>query len=284
MPADPHSPPATPSLIRPSQIRMVAIDLDGTLLDPAKQVDEETLAAIRSISREGARRVVIASARPPRSVRPIYQRLGLDTPQVNYNGALIWNEARREVLHHQPLQAVLAQRIIRHARGLFPTVQVTCEILDRWYTDHFDPAHTTETGKLFKPDVIEPLDRFAHFDVTKVMLLGNPEMMLRLEGEVARRFAEEVTVVRTDEDLIQIMDKGVNKSRAVASIAGRYGLEMRQVLAIGDAPNDIGMIRDAGIGVAMQNGHPLVKEVADWIAPSNSERGVLAALRHFGLV
>jgi Cof subfamily protein (haloacid dehalogenase superfamily) len=264
-------------------IAMVAIDLDGTLLDPAKQIDDETVAALRDVTRSG-RRVVIASARPPRSVRPIYNRLGLDTLQVNYNGALIWDEQQQAQIAHTPIRAALTQRIIAAARDLFDEVQVTCEILDRWYTDHYDPAHTTETGKLFGPDVITPLKQFAHLDVTKLMLLGEPRMMLRLESLVAEKFAEDVTVVRTDDDLIQIMDKDVSKSRAVETVAKSYGLTMAQVLAIGDAPNDFAMVRDAGIGVAMGNAHPLVKEVARWIAPPNTHRGVLAALQRFGLV
>ncbi|MFN4241951.1 MAG: Cof-type HAD-IIB family hydrolase [Tepidisphaerales bacterium] len=264
-------------------IRLVAVDLDGTLLDPQKRVDDETAAAIRQLA-EGGFPVVIASARPPRSVRPTYQQLGLRTLQINYNGALIWDESRRAAVLHRPMKAELVRRIVAACRDLFEEVQVSCEILDRWYTDRYDPAHTTETGRMFQPDVISPLERFAHLDVTKLMLLGEPWMMLRLENLIAAAFEDEVTVVRTDDDLLQVMDKRVSKARAVQQVARHYGVEMSQVLAIGDAPNDYGMVATAGVGVAMGNAHALVKEVADFIAPPNDRQGVLVALRHFGLV
>ena len=271
-----------PSAVSGSDIRLVAIDLDGTLLDPEKRVDDETADALAGLARRGVP-VVIASARPPRSVRPTYTRLGLSTLQVNYNGALIWDEVGRKPVVHRPLKAALVQQIVGACRDMFEEVQVSCEILDKWYTDHFDPAHTTETGRLFKPDVITPLERFAHLDVTKLMLLGEPWMMLRLENLIAAAFEDVVSVVRTDDDLIQVMDRRVSKAWAVGQVALRYGVEMSRVMAIGDAPNDYAMVASAGVGVAMGNAHELVKEVADWVAPSNQNRGVLAALRRYGL-
>lgn len=265
-----------------ADLRMVALDLDGTLLDPAKKVDDATAAALRALPGRGVR-VVLASARPPRSVRPIYRSLGLDTLQVNYNGALIWDEPTGRAVQHIPMPAEVVRRIIHAGRAMFPTVQVTCEIMDRWYTDRFDPAHTTETGKYFKPDVVSPLEKFAHLDVTKLMLLGPPEMMLTLEETVGQAFAELVTVVRTDDDLIQIMQKNVSKAKAVEQVAMHYGLTMDNVLAVGDALNDYAMIATAGVGVAMGNSHPLVMDVADWVAPANDQRGVLMALMRYGL-
>jgi Cof subfamily protein (haloacid dehalogenase superfamily) len=261
-------------------IRLVAIDLDGTLLDSDKRVEPQTADALRSLPMRGVP-IVIASARPPRSVRPTYQLLGLTTPQVNYNGALIWDETARKPVFHLPLKAALVQQIVGACRDMFDEVQVSCEILDRWYTDHFDPLHVTETGRWFKPDVITPLEKFAHLDVTKLMFLGEPWMMLRLENLIAGAFEDQVTVVRTDDDLIQVMDKRVSKARAVEAVAAKFDVPMSEVLAIGDAPNDYGMIAAAGVGVAMGNAHPLVKEVADWVAPTNDDRGVLEAIRKF---
>ena len=92
-----------------------------------------------------------------------------------------------------------------------------------------------------------------------------------------------MTILKTDRDLIQIMDRTVSKAVALSKIAQHYGIPMTQVMAIGDAPNDVGMLQAAGVGVAMDNAHELVKEVADWVAPSNNDHGVHAALARFGL-
>lgn len=260
---------------------MLAIDLDGTLLDSAKQVHPVTLMTIKQIAARMP--VVIASARPPRSVRSIYNSLALSTLQINYNGALIWNESAKAPHFHMPMPAALVTRMIDAARDQFEEVEVSCEILDRWYTDSSAHKYATETAKLFRPDVVSPLEKFLHLDVTKLMLQGEPWMMLRLESLIAEAFGDSVSLVRTDDDLIQIMDKRVSKAKAVETVAGTFGLQMDNVLAIGDAPNDYAMVASAGIGVAMGNAHPLVKEVAKWVAPTNDENGVLAALQKFGL-
>lgn len=263
-------------------VKLVAIDLDGTLLDSRKRISEPTLAALRQAVDRGVK-VVIASARPPRSVRAIYRQLGLDTLQVNYNGALVWDEPAQRVLLHRPIRGALALRIIEHARDLFEEVLVSVEILDRWYTDRDDHAYTTETGRLFKPDGICPCEQFCSQPVTKLMLLGEPRIMSRLDAELGRRFGEHVTVLHTDRDLLQIMDRRVSKGVALKLLGRHYGIDRREIMAIGDAPNDVGMLQVAGIAVAMDNAHPLVKDVADWVAPSNDDHGVSAALQRFGL-
>src|SRR4051794_21243064 len=84
----------------PERIRLVAVDLDGTLLTDSKRVSGRTVEALKCLPHRDVR-IVLASARPPRSVRHIYKELGLQTLQVNYNGALVWNEPALQVVHHQ---------------------------------------------------------------------------------------------------------------------------------------------------------------------------------------
>ena len=271
------SPPAD---LRP--IRLVAVDLDGTLLNDSKKVSDPTLAAMRGLCARGVK-VVIASARPPRSVRHIYQSLGLDTWQINYNGALIWDEPGQSPIFHRPLPKGLARQIISDARDLFDEVLVTCEILDKWYTDRSDMTHTTETGRLFKPDVVAPLETFCHGQVTKLLLLGDPHIVTFLESSLAEAYQRQVSIVRTDDNLIQIMDRRVSKAVALQMVARHYGVPMKQVMAIGDAPNDVGMLQVSGVAVAMDNAHKLVKKVSHWVAPSNNDHGVRAALVRYGL-
>src|ERR1700733_14734563 len=90
----------------PAAIKVVAVDLDGTLLDDSKTISPQTLDALRCLKDRDIQ-LVIASARPPRSVRAIYQSLNLDTLQINYNGALIWDEPNRRAVFHLPLEGAL---------------------------------------------------------------------------------------------------------------------------------------------------------------------------------
>ncbi|MGD0541306.1 MAG: HAD-IIB family hydrolase, partial [Tepidisphaeraceae bacterium] len=116
-------PPVSRS-VRELDIRLVAVDLDGTLLNDSKQVSDQTLQALGSAIDRGIR-VVIASARPPRSVRPIYNTLKLDTWQINYNGALIWDEPNKHVIFHCPMPCERVRQLIDRARSRFASVLVS---------------------------------------------------------------------------------------------------------------------------------------------------------------
>jgi Cof subfamily protein (haloacid dehalogenase superfamily) len=263
-------------------IRLVAIDLDGTLLNDSKQVSNQTVSALCALPRRGIK-VVIASARPPRSVRPIYRLLQLDTLQINYNGAMIWDEPAKTAVFHSPMPGQLVAEIIDVARDWFDEVIVACEIMDRWYTDRIDDAHTTETGRLFKPDVIAPLHTFTCFQITKLNLLADPKSISQLEPLLYKTFGDRVIILQSDDNLIQIASPAAGKSTALQWVADHYQIPMQQVMAIGDAPNDVGMLQLAGVSIAMENARPVVKAVADWIAPSNNNHGVHAALLQYGL-
>lgn len=271
---------AAPVVTHPP-IKLVAIDLDGTLLNSEKHISDQTVEALTCLPNDV--RVVIASARPPRSVRHIYQMLRLETWQINYNGALIWDEPAKQPVYHRPMSPQLVRQMIDRARDMFDELLVSCEVMDRWFTDRDDNSYTTETGRMFKPDVVAPLDACCAQPVTKLMLLCEPRVVDRVEPLILEGFGEHVSVVRTDDELIQIMDKRVSKAVALQKVAGHYGVPMEQVMAIGDAPNDVGMLQLAGIGVAMDNAPRIVKRVADWVAPSNDDHGVHAALVRYGL-
>ena len=271
--------PPTPE---PRRIRLVAVDLDGTLLDSRKRVTPATVTAIRTAA-DGGVRVVLASARPPRSVRAVYRSLGLDTVQINYNGALVWDEPAGRPLLHKPMAGDLVAELIAAARAWAPEVTVSCEVMDRWFTDRPDGVHTTETGRLFKPDVIAPLHTFAGRPTTKLMFLGERSLMDELGTVLTDRFAGRASVLHADENLLQLMVPDAGKSAALAWVADHYGVALADVMAIGDAANDVGMLQLAGVAVAMGNAKPVVKAVADWVAPDNDAGGVAAAFARFGV-
>ena len=258
-------------------IQLIAADLDGTLLNPDKQIADATLDAIHALPIP----FVIASARPPRSVRHIFHQLRLDTLQINYNGALIWDEPNHLAVEHRPLSGQLVLDIIRFARALDHHILVTCEILDRWHTDRLDNTYTTATGQLFQPDEIAPVESFCTGPVTKLLLLGPPTAMASLRPQVLKHFGHAINMVSTDPELLQIMEKQVSKAAALRSLVTRYGVPLENVLAIGDGENDLEMLQECGIGVAVANAAPALKAAANWIAPSPNSHGVLDAIHHF---
>ncbi len=264
-----------------TKIRLVAIDLDGTLLNDSKQVSTRTIGALQCLPAQGVR-VILATARPPRGVRHIYNSLKLDTWTINYNGALIWDEPNRRGIFHRPMAPSLVTSIIQRARLMHPEVLVSCEIMDQWFTDRAEQTYTTETGRLYKPDYIGPLEEFLTQPITKLMLLGHPAIIGNLERVIQLIFSDRIASV-SEQNLLQVMDRRVGKSTALQKLAKHYDIPMAQVMAIGDAPNDVGMVQLAGVGVAMDNAHPRVKQIANWVAPSNNDHGVHAALQRYGL-
>ena len=261
-------------------IKLVAIDLDGTLLRSNKRLSTANARTIAQVTNRGVH-VVLASARPPRSVRDIYHRLALDTLQVNYNGALVHDMPRGKHVFHQPMSVALAKKIVKYARRMDPDVVISIEVLDKWYTDHVDDKLPTETSKHFSPDFVGPLSAFLTVPVTKLMLLAPPEKLRPIHEAVRTKFAKQIAILISDNYLIQLVHKQVDKANALQLVAEQYGVPREQVMAIGDAPNDLGMVRWAGLGVAMDNGWDRLKQAADAIAPANDDDGVAAVLKKY---
>lgn len=266
----------------PRPIRLVALDLDGTCLRTDKCLSDATVAAVKACAERGVK-VVLASARPPRSCKAIHEQLALDTQSIHYNGALIYDFGRGRHLFHQPMEIELAKRLIKAARKLDPDCLVSMEILDRWYTDRVDPTYTTETGRNFSPDFIGPLDAFLTVPVTKLMLLAPPARTMKLAEMIRRRFNKDVGMAVSDQHLVQLMHHEVDKAAALAKVAAGYGIDRTEIMAIGDAPNDRNMLRWAGVGVAVGNAWPMVIKAADVVVPPNDADGVAHAIERFVL-
>ena len=269
-----------PGRSRGQTIRLVAIDLDGTLLDSNKRISGRTVRALRALAASDVK-VVIASARPPRSCRAIYAGLGLDTWQINYNGALVWDPNASRSVYHWPMSGQVVHEQIRLGRELVPGVQVAVEIVDRWYTDRVDPYRTTVTGRMFKPDVVAPLEKWSRLSATKLMFLAEPRKVARIREALREQYGHLVKVVHADPDLVQVMNNEAGKDVALRLLAKHYEIPIEQTMAIGDALNDVDMLRAAGTAVCVSNGCDEARSISHWIAPSNDEHGVYETIRRY---
>jgi Cof subfamily protein (haloacid dehalogenase superfamily) len=270
---------------------IVAIDLDGTLLTSDKRVSTEDADALRAAIRRGVR-IVLATARPPRGVRWILEELGAleagerDGTSINYNGALVWNASERAPVEHTPLDAPTAREVVENARAHHADTMVSIETLDVWHTDRHDPSLSMETSKLFPPDYVGPLEATLARDVTKLMLIARPERIPSIRERV-RVFEDSrrAGVFVTDPHIVQVAAHGVDKGAALARHAARLGVDRSRVLAIGDASNDVEMLRWASLGVAMANAEAGAKQAADeTIERTNDQAGAAFALRRFGVI
>lgn len=259
------------------RIDLVAIDLDGTLLTSDKRLSVKAIDAVTEVRKRGIK-VVLATARPPRTVREIYNHLKLNTHQINYNGALIQHPDHENFLRHEPLTPDLAYAICTVARQTDNQCIIALEILDKWYTDKHDPTLETETSKMFKPDYVGPLLEPLKQPITKLMVLAPPDRMAIIRKVLVQRYSKAAMMVIAEDHLTQVASYQADKGRALHFLCEKYKIDPQHTMAIGDGPNDLGMIQAAGLGVAMGNAFDEVKEGADVIAPSNDADGVAHTL------
>ena len=296
---------------------ILSLDIDGTLLTSGKRLHERDAAAVRAAAGRGVL-IVLATARPPRSTRPILEALGLlgrhksadavgsglgaGAVTINYNGALTWEheaDGRGRHAEHMPLEPEVQQKAVRLARGVDPKVMVWVEILDKWYTDNatpdFGPEHAaetegtligTETSKTHPPDFVGPLGSFLHTPATKVMFLAPPSRLRAVYDEVESRLARpgKLACKVSDAHLFSVCHASADKGLALRALAHRLGVPRERVLAIGDAPNDAGMLRWAGTGLAVANAWDQAKSAASAVLTrTNDEQAVAEAVERYVL-
>lgn len=260
-------------------IKLILIDLDGTLLDSASEISAESRATVKQCARAGIR-VVIATARPPRSSRGFYDQLQLDTPSIHYNGALVYDFAQETALLHHPIPGPLAAELSQSALEIDPSAIISLEVSDRWFINRRSEHLVTKTERIgFVPDYVGDLERYYEEPVTKILISFPGAEEHEAEALLKSKFGGRLTFTRSEESLLQVMNGGVSKGMAARFVMHRLGVAKEEAAAIGDAPNDIPMFEVVGLSIAMQNGYPEVRSAADHVTLGNDEDGAAAAIR-----
>lgn len=264
---------------------IIALDLDGTLLTDDRQITARSRAAVRR-ARERGVAVVLASARPPRSMKRYHQDLELDTPLVAYNGALVWDVAEGRALFHEPLVPDAARALVAFLRRQQPELNISLECGDRWYIDELteEVRRAIEQYEVASPDGIGCLEQVLAQEaeaISKVLFRGTHQTAESLLAALPADLAERLHITSSGEWFCEVMAAGATKAAGVHWTAAHLGRDPGGILAIGDSPNDIPMLRAARLGVAMGNAAALVREAADTVTASNNDDGVAEAIeRH----
>ena len=268
-------------MLYPPTIKLLLVDLDGTLLNGRAELTAESREAVRQCAADGIA-VVPATARPPRSTRRFYEMLRLDTPSIHYNGALVYDFPTETALLHQPIPGQLAEELSERALEFDGTAVVSLEVCDRWYLNRMSDHLATQTEREgFRPDYVGDLGGCFDEPVTKV-LMSFPGADVREAEKVFRgAFSGRLEFTKTDESVLQVMNAGVSKGSAAEFIMDRLGIAREESAAIGDAPNDVPMFEAVGLSIAMANGYPEARAAADYVTLSNDENGAAAAVRRF---
>jgi Cof subfamily protein (haloacid dehalogenase superfamily) len=255
-----------------SPVSLIATDLDGTLLRDDGSISPRTREAIRSAQQAGLP-VVFVTARPPRDVRDLAHDAGIDGIVVCSNGAILYDVAADRFTRHERLGAELALELIKTLRSKAPEIAFATEHGHRFgYEPHF--PRLFEDTVHHHPVRVDHAHRLCEDEVTK-LLVHHPGHAAESLAELVRAETDaRAMVTHSGGPFIEIGAPGVSKASGLEALCGQLGAPADQVIAFGDMPNDLPMLRFAGRAVAVANAHPDVLAIADEIAASNEEDGV----------
>ncbi|KXK62569.1 haloacid dehalogenase [Micromonospora rosaria] len=264
--------------------RLVATDLDGTLLTDDRTISRRTADLLVRLRAEGTP-VVLVTGRPIRWLQLVYDQLPEPLPAICANGAVVYDPTTDEVLRADPLAPDLLAEVARRLRAAVPGVSFAVEVADsrqmrhethyplRWDAD-LDAIRAVESPEdLHSVPAVKLLARAGEQD---------PDVFVEVVAGALQGLAE--ATHSSYGGLVEISAAGVTKAAGLAWYCDRDGIAARDVLAFGDMPNDVPMLTWAGRAVAVANAHPAVLAIADEVTSANSEDGVATYLaKVFGL-
>ena len=263
--------------------KLIVTDMDGTLLNSEKNVSPQTLEALQALMNTGAR-FTLATGRIYRAAKRYADQIGITTPLICCNGAVIVDPLTDELLYGAPIPATIGQQVLEIARRydvyyhLYDKETIYSERMEKLIAYFQRTAHEHPPEHRVRTEVVQ--DAMALFDQTDVYKIGfhydNSERSALMRQEIEA--IEGITGYKSLDTIYDVLMAGVNKGTALARLCDLLGIRREEVMAFGDNENDLEMLEYAGMGVAMANAEAFVHDVADHVTASNDEEGVLRAL------
>lgn len=258
--------------------RMIAIDIDGTLLNDQYEIPPTTIETMnRAMSHC---HLVLCTGRALFSAKPLLAHFRRPLPLITDNGGTVWLPEKGIIVQHT-LSRPMAAELLRFSRRHGLHIDFTTG--DGIYVERLDSALAAEYRKYFAiPKQLDDLLQIHQLPV-KITISGSPEQIDEAYEAVQRQFTGKVQFFRSGPHFIDFIALGVNKGLALKNLASRFGVEPAQTIAIGNYYNDLEMLRMSGLGVAVANAPEEVKRLADFVTDSNNDEGVRKVLERFVL-
>ncbi|MFB3917698.1 MAG: Cof-type HAD-IIB family hydrolase [Terriglobales bacterium] len=274
-------------------IRLLAVDIDGTLLDPHFQVSTANLAALRRAHAAGIE-IVLGTGRRHAFAMPIAEALGFDVWLISSNGA-VTKSSRGETFHQDLLPAAVARRLLQHMSGFRRNTVLTFDreglgalVVETAEELNGSIARWMEKNRQFI-EFVAPLEDALTADPIQAMFCGAIAPMKEAEQHLAAGgFRGEITVLKTEYEardlcIIDVLNRECSKGHALKRWARHRGFRRDHIMAIGDNYNDIEMLAFAGFPVIMGNAAEDLKQNGWQVTLSNDQSGVAAALEAAGI-
>ena len=258
------------------QCRMAAFDLDGTLLNSDHELSDENCKALQALT-DNEILVVLVSGRMHRSILPISEQIGLESPIISYNGGMVKHAITNEVYDHTPVSAEDANEIVNDC--IEQDLHLNFCWNDELYVaekNAWSDLYELRTGVPATP--ICDLNLMADKTPTKLLIIHPAEQLLPLLESFKSKYDEKLYVTQTQPEYIEFMNPKVAKGRALTSLARQCDIPIETVVAFGDSYNDESLLKTAGFGIAMENSVEPIIACADYITSSNDANGVADAI------
>lgn len=263
--------------------KIVFCDVDGTLLNSEHRILESTVDSIRQLKEKNIPFVII-TARGPSGIYPIFKRYSFVCPMVCYSGALILDEGGN-VLQSKGFSKKTAKKIIQFIEEENFDCTWNVYSMNTWLVnDRSDPRVIREEN-IVEAEAIEGTVGDLPFgvEVGKVLCMCNSEQTERIEAALRAKFPC-LSIMRSSDILIEIMNKGVSKSDGVKYLCEKWGIELEQTVGFGDHFNDLDMLETVGMPFIMDNGPDELKEKIKNVTFSNDADGIYYGLKNISLV
>lgn len=264
-------------------IRVIVLDVDGTLLDSKHELTPRVEKALRAATEKGVQ-IVLATGKTRASMLKTIEHLGLKTPGIYLQGLAIY-DGDGELRHQMTLGPALARQVLTFAedRGYIMVAYSGERILARVYNKEVEEGLTVHHE--LAPEVVGPLQNLLeHMAFNKLIACGEPKAVTALRWQLNAQVGGAARLMQAGiPTMLEILPPGGSKGTALKLLLKDMKIAPEHVMAIGDAENDIEMIQLAGIGVAMGHSHQAVKDAADHVTGTNDEDGVAQAIERFVL-
>ena len=266
-------------------IKLLALDMDGTLLNSQKKISQENISAIHKAIKAGVK-LVLCTGRPPFGVRPYYELLGLaqeDEYVIVDNGCAIHRTSDWAVID----SVALDKQDIHYLYSLTQDSSIQLTLFDE---EHYfvvgetpSPIVVRDTGYVFTSPTEISLEEAVtgKYTMFQAMFLAEKEIVDIFEEKYASDICQRFSGVRSQDVIYEVMPAGVTKAFALEKLAKKLGIPSEDIMALGDANNDLEMLKFAGLGIAMGNASDYVKSHADDVTDPNDENGVAKAFEKY---
>ncbi len=254
-------------------IRLIATDLDDTLLNEHGDISPRTLRALKAAMETGCG-VTLSSGRMLEAMLPFAHQIGANAPMLMFNGAMVYDHRTDQTIFSPVIKEEIAHQILKMAEDMhlyiqaYPGKGYYCDEICEYTENYAKSVRVQPTA------VHMPLSQWLKGDVVKMLIIDTPEGADKAQAAMRAAFSQGACFMKSRPHYVEIAPENVDKGYSLKILAEHLGIDRSEIIAFGDGQNDVSMLQYAGIGYAMANACVEARSCTSHIAPSNTEDGV----------